>query len=433
MLIESLLTRYLRRTNQNHLNFDITDSIDFPEPLDRKYLLYIHVPFCEVLCPFCSFHRVKLNDQKANPYFRALRKEIKTYHDRGYDFSSVYVGGGTPTVMPQELAETLQLVRSLFSVRQISIETNPDHLNDQVISVLKSVGVNRVSVGIQSFDDRLLKEMERYGKYGSGAEITEKMQEAQGQFDTLNADMIFNIPHQTMASLEHDIQTVTETIKVDQASFYPLMESSTTERAMSLKMGAVNHTREKEYYSNIVKGMSKDYNRSTAWCFSRHDTMIDEYIVDEDEYVGVGSGAFSYINGVTYSGTFSINRYVELLTNGKLAITAQKRFSAYERMRYDLLMNLFGLVLNKQAIESKYHGDFSHMMWKEFLALKLLGAIKDEGDHYRLTEKGVYYWVVMMREFFVGVNNFREQMRSRIKSERDRDAFPDEIPLQSLH
>ncbi len=421
-MVAYLLTHYLRRTNRRYLSFDPAPDIDLPPPQDRKYLLYIHIPFCAVLCPFCSFHRVKLRQERAQNYFRALRKEIRGLWERGYDFSSVYVGGGTPTILPQELAEVLVLVRSLFSVSKVSIETNPDDLNDQVMSQMRSAGVNRVSVGVQSFDDQLLKQMDRYDKYGSGAQIIERLQAAQGRFDTLNADMIFNIPHQTRSSLTRDIHLLTEVVKVDQASFYPLMESTSTKRAMSKKMGQVTYARERDYYDLIVDCMRSDYRPATSWCFSRHDAMIDEYIVEEDEYVAVGSGAFSYLDGVTYSSTFSINRYIDFIDKGRIAITAKKSFSPYEQMRYDLLMSLFGLRLDKKAMQAKYGRRFFRVLWKEFLGLRLVGALEDHGDHYGLTDRGMYYWVVMMREFFIGVNNFREQMRSHIKEERDLDA-----------
>ena len=95
----------------------------------RPCQLYVHVPFCEVLCPFCSFHRVRYDAPKSSRYFEALRREIRLYHQAGFRFSDVYVGGGTPTVNADELLATLALVRSLSPVRTISIETNPNHLD----------------------------------------------------------------------------------------------------------------------------------------------------------------------------------------------------------------------------------------------------------------------------------------------------------------
>jgi len=111
------------------------------------------------------------------------------YRDKGYDFNGIYVGGGTPTVLVDELESTLSLARECFAVGEISVETNPDHLTDGRLIPLERAGVKRLSVGIQSFDDALLKAMDRYDKYGSGRRIAERMKSVAGRFDTLNADM----------------------------------------------------------------------------------------------------------------------------------------------------------------------------------------------------------------------------------------------------
>ena len=419
MLIEWLVTRYLRHIVGAHMRFD-DEPVGGRPPSPRRgheYLLYVHIPFCEVLCPFCPFHRVRFREPQASRYFAALRQEIRSYHECGFDFSGVYVGGGTPTVIPEELAETLALIRSLYAVNEISVETNPNHLRAEVVSLLKAAGVNRLSVGVQSFDDVLLKEMGRYDSYGSSAFIVERLNSVQGVFDTLNADMMFNLPHQTLASLQKDLRILADNVKVDQVSFYPLMTAPRTRQAMSLTMGEVTFHREKSFYQTILAAMKRGYQPSSAWCFSRGNSMIDEYIVDYDEYVGVGSGAFSYVNGTMYSSTFSTNRYIDHVDGGRTGITAARRLDPREQMDYDFLMKLFSLSMDKKAIEAKYDGAFHRALWKELLAFKLLGALVEEGGRYRVTEKGMYYWVMMMREFFMGVNRLRDAMRLRIREE----------------
>ena len=106
--------------------------------------LYVHVPFCEVLCPFCSFHRVSVNPARTKWYFDALRREIALYHAAGFRFGDVYVGGGTPTVDADELVQTLDLVRATSPVRSISIETNPNHLQPEVLRRYRAAGVTRL-------------------------------------------------------------------------------------------------------------------------------------------------------------------------------------------------------------------------------------------------------------------------------------------------
>jgi len=419
-MLTSLLTRYLRHTNRAVLSFrDVGETAELARPVPgRKYLLYVHIPFCEVLCPFCTFHRVEFQQAKALHYYRALRREISSYHQLGFDFAEVYVGGGTPTVIAEELGETLDLIRTLFSVGDISVETNPDHLRPSVVTILKDAGVNRLSVGVQSFDDRLLKEMDRYAKYGSGAQIIERLQETRGVFDTLNADLLFNLPHQNLETLIGDIEIATNFLQLDQVSYYPLMPADSTAKKMSKQMGDVTFTRERQFYNQIYESMSQAYEPSSAWCFSRDANMIDEYIVDYDQYVGVGSGSFGYLDGTMYANSFSISRYIDRASRGLLGITKSKTFTRHEQLRYYLMTRLFGLSLNKRDAETLFGPGFLDELGWELRALRLLGAIKDTGDQLVLTRRGMYYWVMMMREFLMGVNNLRDEMRENIRLER---------------
>jgi len=418
-LFEYALVPYLRRLNRRSMRFGPTGENMLPVPNpDRPTLLYVHVPFCEALCPFCSFHRVQLKRPKADRYFAALRREIRACKDAGFVFGDVYVGGGTPTILPDELRETLQLIRTLFPIERISVETNPDHLSSSRLSDLLDMGVNRLSVGVQSFDDQLLKAMGRYDRYGSGTDILARLQDAGEIFDTLNVDMIFNQPLQSMKSLQRDIKILTCNTFADQVSFYPLMPATTTSKAMSKQMGALSFRNERRYYERILAGMQSVYRPATAWCLARKRGLIDEYIVDHEEYVGLGSGAFSYIDGVFYSSSFSIDRYLDRIEHGRSGIVMGRRLSELEQLRYRFLVSLFGLDLDWEQLRSEYPGSFIGPLRKELLFFTLIGAIRKDGVHYHLTEKGMYYWVVLMREFLTGVNNVRDEMRAHIRIER---------------
>lgn len=418
MDLQPLLTRILRRAFTKRLRFEPCDGAPCTPPAPANGgLLYLHVPFCEHLCPFCSFHRVRFEADKTKRYFHALRTEIRTLHRQGLSCDEVYVGGGTPTVMPDELAETLALLRALFPIRRISVETNPNHLHEEVLRVLEEQGVNRLSVGIQSFDDGLLREMERYDAYGSGAQNRERLAAARGRFETLNVDMIFNLPHQTRASLEEDLRILTEDLAPDQVSYYPLMSAEATRQRMAKHMGQVSFDRERAFYRRIVEHLGRVYTPSSAWCFSHRAGMIDEYIVDHGEFAAAGSGSFSHLNGTLYANTFSINRYTALAGQGCSPAVARKPLARGDRLYHALLMGLFGLRLDKRRFR-RTHGEGALTELRgEILALKCLGAIREDEGEILLTERGRYYWVVAMREFFIGVNNFRDQMRLHIRTE----------------
>ncbi len=421
MIVEEVMTAVLRRLSKRYTHFEhLAHAVAPPAPDEsRTYMLYLHVPFCQVLCPFCSFHRVEFREDKAGRYFRALRQEIELFHRSGYRFGEIYVGGGTPTVMVDELARTLDTATRLNPIRRISIETNPDDLVPGRLDPLRSAGVNRLSVGVQSLEDRLLKEMQRYDRYGSSEQIRERLAAISGMFDTLNVDMIFNLPHQTMDSMLRDLEILTGELRVDQVSCYPLMGSKTTTRAMRKSMGVVSYGRERRFYQAILENMGTGYVPSSAWCFSKSEGAIDEYIIEQDQYLGLGSGAMSYLDGQLYASSFSINRYIRLIESGHCGITRRAPFSQPDQMRYDFLMSFFGLRVAKQATEQRWNGRFASTLWKEFAAFRSVGAIRDEGDAWRLTERGMYFWVLMMREFFIAVSDFRDLMRLGIRSELD--------------
>jgi len=374
----------------------------------------MHVPFCEELCPYCSFHRVTFQEGLARGYFDALRKEIILYKNFGYSFNAIYVGGGTPTILVDELTETLNHAKENFPIREISVETNPNHLTEQNIEALKRAGVNRLSVGVQSFDDELLKATERFHKYGSGEEIVGRLRMAQGRFDTLNVDMIFNFPSQTMAGLERDLTTLLD-LGVDQVTYYPLMPSAYALEAMKKRLGgSVDFRREKEFYMKITGMLEQRYRPSTAWCFSKGASMIDEYVVHFPEYAGIGSGSIGYLQGTVYANTFDISDYIERVNKSVFPFVGRKDSTLLERLRYEFLMRLFGIRLNLSELGAKFNVDAAKLLRPEILFFRLVGGLKREGQTLTLTSKGRYFWVIMMREFFIGVNNFRDYCRAAV-------------------
>lgn len=412
-MIHSLIAGKARREFSRAMRFEDGGTPQLPPPgKPRPRLLYIHIPFCEQLCPYCSFNRVTFAEERCRAYFRALRKEILLYRERGYDFGAVYVGGGTPTILTDELEETIALARASFHIRELSVETNPNHLTEERLAALERAGVNRLSVGVQSFDDGLLRKMDRYDKYGSGDEIARRLRQTLGRFGTLNADMIFNFPTQTSAMLDRDLDTL-RAIGIDQVTWYPLMVSDSTRQQVTETFGRMDERQEECFYHQIVGRLIPAYRFSSAWCFSLHKAMIDEYIVDYDEYAGLGSGSIGYLSGTCYANTFDIDRYIGRLDRGELPLAASRIFSIRDRIRYDFLMKLFGTRLNALELSKKYSGSVVRHLWPDLLAFSLIGAISWRAPEIVLTKRGRYAWVILMREFFTAVNNFRDYCREQ--------------------
>lgn len=412
-LFSAVLAEVINKITHKQLHVNsVPENFRYPEPNDnKKYVLYSHIPFCESLCPYCSFNRFVFNESKTREYFINLRQELRMLSDKGYDFTTMYIGGGTPTVIIEELTQTIDLAKTLFSIKEVSCETNPNHLTSEILSELKG-RVNRMSVGVQSFDNKLLQQMSRYEKFGSGEQILEIIKNAVGILPSLNIDMIYNLPDQTTDMLYHDLECIIQS-GAEQTTFYPLMSAPSVKKAMDKTLGHIPRGREIEYFHIITEELSKYYQPSSAWTFSRNDvSMIDEYIVQYEEYIGTGSGAFSYINGDLLVNTFSLSQYDKLIKTGKFPVYAQKSFSKHDRMRYRFMMELFDLSLDKTKFAQDYGKSPEFSLFFEMLFMKFAGAFKKiDSNKLYLNEDSRYLLVVMMREFFANVNVLRDQAR----------------------
>jgi menaquinone C8-methyltransferase len=420
---ERALTAVLQSQIRLNLTSHPGSKIALPIPIKGKeYTLYMHIPFCESLCPYCSFNRFLYEGKKAVAYFQALREEMVMIAKMGYNFKTLYIGGGTPTINIEELVATIDLARQLFDIQEVSCETNPNHLTPEYVDALKD-RVQRLSVGVQSFDSQLLQEMNRLEKFGTGEQILERINYAAPFFESLNIDMIFNFPNQTPEILSKDLDTVINS-NAQQVTFYPLMSSSSVEKSMANSVGKPTHHREWEFFNLINDRLQREFKSLSAWTFVRHAAgMIDEYIVDSEEYVGIGSGSFSYLNGNLYVNDFSLNAYIQAIHDGKTSVNAKKHFNTQSQMRYWFMMNLFSMNFDRVSFNRRFSTPVGLGLWLEMLFMNLNGSFK-RNNHNQLTRRGQYFSLVMMREFFSGVNNVRDIARMNFNPQELASATP---------
>lgn len=419
MLSERILTRMVRVLNRSYLAGN--NSVDLarppaPDP-DKIYMLYVHIPFCRQLCTYCSFNRFYFKEDRARDYFTSLRKEMDMVADLGYRFGAMYIGGGTPTVLLDELATTIDKAKSLFpDIRDVSSETNPIDLTDELYAAL-SGRVDRLSVGVQSFDNELLRQMGRYQTTGSAEDTLARVQSMQGKFGSFNVDMIYNFPTETYQTLERDIELVKQT-GCNQATFYPLMASPEKRRSLRSKIGKIDYHREYKMYQMICEGLIGDFVLSSAWTFSANkDMLIDEYIIDYPEYIGIGSGAMSFRAGTNYTNTFSLREYHDRIATGKMGITKSTGTdnSRATAMRYTFATKLFSLYLNNRDFKEEYGVTVQRGLPLEMTFMKLAGALdQNDAEAVTLTPKGRYLLVALMRETLARSNDYRDQARAAL-------------------
>lgn len=414
----NLTDRIMQYYIDRYLNCDpvVLDRPPEPQP-GHQYLLYAHIPFCKTLCSYCTFHRFLFKEHKAREYFVNLRKEMDYVKALGYDFTSMYIGGGTTTILEDELIRTIERARTLFpGIKEVSCETDPLQIATPTFRNLKGL-VDRMSIGVQSFNDDILKMTERYDKFGSGALIYERLQEALELFPTTNVDMIFGFRGQDLEMLQRDMDLLVE-LNPRQITTYPLMVTSQTRKSVKQTIAAKG-IELADQYAVIMNTLGNHYRQLTSWTFGRtHDEGFDEYVVDHDEYLGVGSGAFSFLGSSLYVNTFSLRRYNERIKEGKTGVERRRQFDKHAVLQYRLLLGLFSARLSRKYFREVHGVDLDKALFKEMLGLRIAGAIKDnpeDPDNLIVTDAGKFLGLVMMKAFYSGMDNVRAELRKPLR------------------
>ena len=409
-----LINFIMQNATKYYLHLDKSQITPLIPQENKQYLLYMHVPFCATLCTYCSFNRFLFNEAKARAYFKNLRKEMRLVKQLGFNFNSIYVGGGTTSILPDELNKTLDLARELFDIKEVSCESDPNHLQKEVLESFKN-RIDRLSVGVQSFNDGILKKIGRYDKFGSGEEVYKKLEGALGILPIINIDLIFNFPNQTQEMLQKDLDLI-KSLKPNQCTTYPLMSSPSVKSALKRSIGEVSLDNEAKLYELILQNLQDSYTPLSSWAFSKKgDAIFDEYVVDNDEYVGIGTGSFSFLNGVLYANTFSLKEYDEKINSGKLGVAREKKYSKKAQLQYRLMVELFGGKLDSNSFKKRYGENALRRLWMELLFLQCTKNIYKKDNNFYPTEQGKYLFLSMMKEFYIGMDKIREESRAALK------------------
>ena len=363
--------------------------------------VYIHIPFCKSLCPYCPYNRVLYEAAVADRYTDALLCEIDAFREAlgPIDIGSVYVGGGTPTTMLGGLGSALRHIKTRFAQEgPIAVESIPSDLDQDALHTLAEQGVSQLSIGVQSFDDRYLKLIGRpYRGGGLDRVITDAL--AVG-FDTVNVDLMFALPGQTTAEALADLDRAID-LGVDQVTMYPLFTFPYSAAGRHLHLHGVRfpsfRSRRVMYRALHDRAISRGLRRSSVWSFSRDDDATYSSVTRE-RFIGLGAGSATCLPGIFYFNTFSVPEYMRVSGSGELPVALAMRMSEMMEAWYWLYWRLYETAIQKRPMDLHFHGngDVRRMLW----LARLLGFATDEGDAWRLTERGAF-WIHLLQNHVV--------------------------------
>lgn len=274
--------------------------------------VYIHIPFCKTICSYCDFCKQFYNETNVKKYLDSLREEIKDrYHDDVLD--TLYIGGGTPSSLnTKELNELFDIIKmlDLSNIKEFTFECNVNDITEELIQFLYNNKVNRLSIGIESFDKEKLKFMERFSDYDDVKRKIEMIRRI--GINNINVDLMYAIPGETLKILKNDVNLILK-LKPDHISTYSLILEEYTK--LSLKnIVPIEEEIELEMYNYIRKKLkSKKYNHYEVSNFSlsNKESIHNLNYWNNEEYYGFGLGAHGYIDGIRYENTKNLNKYLE--------------------------------------------------------------------------------------------------------------------------
>ena len=349
--------------------------------------LYVHIPFCEKICSFCPYCKVLYSKEMCDAYIDALLQEIHmvgSQYDGKKQVTSLYFGGGTPALAADRLGEIIEAIKEHFIITEgIGLELHPRNVTIEMLSELKAVGITKISIGIQSFQEKYQSIL------GRDVVDMEQMAKALAQvaFETVSMDFIFALPNQTFLDLKKDID-LAFSHGANHVAIYPFIDFTFT----SSKVKVMEKKEKRKLLDEITKYcMEQGYYRSSIWTFSsERDTKYSS--MTRDNFLGFGCSATTLLKDQFKINTFSVEEYKKRVTDGKLPTSLTIRFTKRQRMIYYLFWTAYSTRVDAKDFEKFFGQPLKKMYGFELWLAKRLGFVKEENGIYEMTLKGAFYY-----------------------------------------
>lgn len=361
--------------------------------------LYLHIPFCIKKCKYCDFVSYNQNNSMIDAYTDALIKEMNMYKNRliDYKIKTIFIGGGTPSILDiNKLDEVVKQLHKKFNISgdiEFSIESNPGTLTKEKLKFYNSIGINRLSIGLQSFNNEILKFI---GRIHSKEDFIENYYSARDAgFKNINIDLIYGLPGQNLNDWERTLQQAIK-IKPEHVSAYSLkIEEGTTFHKLfeERKLNLPSDEEDRDMYhlgiSLLNKNGIKQYeisNFSKAGYECKHNLIY----WNNQEYLGMGVSAHSYLNKNRFSNFNDINEYIHSINSETLPVSAEEIKDKQDEITETIFL---GLRLNKGLNLRKFNDRFGvsifELYGEKIDKLVSLGLLTTEENHIKLTSYGM--------------------------------------------
>ena len=373
----------------------------------KPFGLYVHIPFCVKKCAYCNFNSlVPAGENQITAYLKALSADsrISSLNKEKHIVKSIYFGGGTPSLIKAEyIARILHRIKHDFDircVREVTIEVNPESISRKKLSIYKKCGINRVSMGVQSFDDRDLMLL---GRAHTARDVMKAIGLIKNAgFNKASIDLIYGMPEQTLKDWEKGLDRFLKT-GISHISFYDLkIEKGTPFYRVKDKLDVADNDLQTKMYklgcSKLEKAGFSHYEIS-SFALRGRESLHNSIYWRNEEYIGLGAGAYSYINGERFSKPKNIEKYQAQAQAGKFFKYNKEKLGQIDRLAETIILNLrllkgFSLSDIEDDIEKKIDVQLREKL-DDFVSQKLILKSK---SGYRLSKKGVLFYDTIASE-----------------------------------
>lgn len=365
--------------------------------------IYIHIPFCKQKCYYCDFVSYSNKCSEVKEYIESLKKEIEEFDFSNYKVTSIYIGGGTPSYIDSiyiveilsELKEKLKCNLIEFKDIEITIEVNPGTVDTKKLNDYKKLGINRLSIGLQSTKNDILKKIGRIHTYQEFLEIYKLARET--GFKNINIDLMIGIPGQKIGNLKNTLQDIIK-LEPEHISVYSLIIEENTPIEKMLENGEIklpDEDLERNMYWYVKNTLELNgYNHYEISNFAKlgKESRHNLNCWNQEEYIGFGVAAHSYLNGIRFSNTINVEEYIQHIENNRKEENIQiEENQSLEDKKNEFMMLGFRKIqgVDIARFKEKFIDNPIFLYREKLNKLVEEGLIEVDLNHIKLTNKGI--------------------------------------------